>query len=117
MSNSRVASISLSADVLAWLMSRGHSQADIARMLGVSQGYISLVKSRERALTVDHLSTLADVLKLPLGAMLLQVSPPPARMNEETAALFEVTERLIRKADAAAAAIREHMTATSAKKG
>src|SRR3954447_23324297 len=117
MSNRRIASISLSADVLAWLMSRGHSQADIARMLGVSQGYISLVKSRERALTLDHLSALADAMKLPLGAMMLQVSPPPARMTPETAALFEVTERLIRKTDAAAAAIREHLAAAGAKKG
>ena len=117
MSNRRVASISLSADVLAWLMSRGHSQADIARMLGVSQGYISLVKSRERALTLDHLSALADAMKVPLGAMMLQVSPPPARMNPETAALFEVTEKLIRKADAAAAAIREHLAAAGAEEG
>src|SRR3954470_5599959 len=109
MSNRRSASISLSSDVLAWLLGRGLSQAEIARMLGVSQGYISLVKSRERALTLDHLSALADELKLPLGAMMLQVSPPPKQMNPETARLFEVTERLIRKADAVEAAIREHM--------
>src|SRR4051794_19650151 len=117
MSNRRVASISLSADVLKWLLGRGHSQADVARMLGVSQGYISLVKSRERALTLDHLSALADAMKLPLGAMMLQVSPPPRRMNAETAALFEVTEKLIRKADAAEAAIREHMAGAGVKKG
>src|SRR4051794_37405861 len=113
----RTASISLSYDVLAWLIGRGLSQADVARMLGVSEGYISLVKSRERALTLDHLSALADALKLPLGAMLLQVAPPPARMTPETAELFDVTERLIRKADQAAAAIRGHMTVASTKKG
>src|SRR2546421_12828061 len=107
MAKHRAASISLSYDVLMWLIGRGSSQADVARMLGVSEGYISLVKSRERALTVDHLSALADTLKLPLGAMLLQVSPPPARMTSETAELFEVTERLIRKADVAAGAIRK----------
>jgi transcriptional regulator with XRE-family HTH domain len=117
MAKHRAASISLSYDVLMWLIGRGSSQADVARMLGVSEGYISLVKSRERALTVDHLSALADALKLPLGAMLLQVSPPPARMTPETAELFEVTERLIRKADVAAGAIRKHLAVTGGKKG
>jgi transcriptional regulator with XRE-family HTH domain len=117
MSKRRTASISLSYDVLNWLIGRGLSQADVARMLGVSEGYISLVKSRERALTLDHLSALADTLKLPLGAMLLQVSPPPARMTPEAAELFEVSERLIRKADAAAATIRGHLAVGSTKKG
>ncbi len=117
MARERIASISLSCDVLAWLLGRGLSQADIARMLGVSQGYISLVKSRERALTLDHLSALADELKLPLGAMMLQVSPPPAQMNAETARLFDVTEKLIRKADLAAAAIQKSLDASAAKKG
>ena len=101
MSKRRTASISLSYDVLAWLISRGLSQAEIARLLDVSEGYISLVKSRERALTLDHLSALADAMKLPLGAMLLHVAPAPQRMTPETAAFFEVTEKLIRKADAA----------------
>ena len=85
-------------------------------MLGVSEGYISLVKSRERALTVDHLSALADALNLPLGAMLLQVSPPPREMTSETAELFEVTERLIRKADKAQAALLEHLSVSGKKR-
>src|SRR5437868_7112456 len=116
MAKHRPASISLSHDVLTWLISRGSSQADIARMLGVSEGYISLVKSRERALTVDHLSALADVLKLPLGAMLLQVSPPPRKsMTPETAELLDITERLIHQADKAAATMREHLEVTGKK--
>jgi transcriptional regulator with XRE-family HTH domain len=97
-------------------MERGHSQADVARMLGVSQGYISLVKSRERALTLDHLSMLADAMNVPLGALLLQVSPRPGRMNAETTALMAVTERLMRKADAVGAAIRKQLVG-SEKKG
>jgi len=74
------------------------------------------VKARERALTLDHLSALADAMNLPLGAMVLQVSPPPPNMNAETARLFEVTERLIRKTDALAAAIRKNMSETGMKK-
>src|SRR4051812_39467240 len=116
MSNRRSASISLSSDVLAWLLGRGLSQAEVARMLGVSQGYISLVKSRERALTLDHLSAVADALQVPLGAMLVQVSPQPRRGTPETAELFDVTDRLMRKADAARTAIRTHLGVTSAKK-
>jgi transcriptional regulator with XRE-family HTH domain len=105
MSKRRTASISLSHDVLTWLIGRGLSQADISRVLGVSEGYISLVKSRERALTLDHLSALADAMKLPLGAMLLQVSPPRERMTPETAELFE-----------AAAAIRGHLAVGTTKR-
>ena len=115
MAKHRVASISLSYDLLMWLIGRGSSQADIARMLGVSEGYISLVKARERALTVDHLSAVADALNLPLGAMLLQVSPPTGRMTPERAQLLEATERLIHKADAAAARIKEHISLTEKK--
>jgi transcriptional regulator with XRE-family HTH domain len=117
MSNRRSASISLSSDVLTWLLGRGLSQAEVARLLGVSQGFISLVKSRERALTLDHLSTIADALQVPLGAMLVQVSPQPRRGSAETAALFEVTGRLMGKADAAQAAIRSHLAVTPMKKG
>src|SRR4051812_4369184 len=113
----RTASISLSYDVLAWLIGRGLSQADVARMLGVSEGYISLVKSGGGALSLDLLSAPGAALKWRRGPLLLQVAPPPARMTPETAELFDVTERLIRKADQAAAAIRGHMTVASTKKG
>jgi transcriptional regulator with XRE-family HTH domain len=116
MSKRRTASISLSFEVLNWLLKRGLSQAEVARMLGVSEGYISLVKSRERALTLEHLSSVAEAIKVPLGAMLLQIAPRPANMTPETAALFDVTERLIEKADAVAAAIRGHL-AVGGKKG
>jgi transcriptional regulator with XRE-family HTH domain len=116
MSNRRTPSISLSSDVLTWLLGRGLSQADIARLLGVSQGYVSLVKSRERAFTLDHLSAVADALNLPLGAMLVQATPRPRRATPETAELFDVTERLLQKADAANAVIRRHLAAASSKK-
>ena len=94
MSNRRTLSWSLSAQVLGYLRERDFTQAEIARMLGVSESFISLVKSRERGLTLDHVESLASVLKLPLGAMLLSVSG--TKGNGEMA---RATERLIQMAD------------------
>jgi transcriptional regulator with XRE-family HTH domain len=98
--------------VLEWLLNRGHSQVDVARMLAVSQGFISLVKSRERSFTLDHLQAIADALGVPLGAMMLQATKP-VRPDPRTAELFEATERLIRKADQASELIRQNIRAKS----
>ena len=81
-------------------------------MLAVSQGFISLVKSRERSFTLDHLQAIADALGLPLGAMLLEATKPD-RPDPKTAELFEATERLIRKADQASEIIRQNLRAKS----
>jgi transcriptional regulator with XRE-family HTH domain len=100
MRDRRTASTSLSIQVLNWLLGRGYTQADVARMLGLSQGFISLVKSRERGFTVDHLSDIATALGLPLGAFMLQATKsdkPPK--DPETAALMEATDRLVLKID------------------
>ena len=94
----RTASTSLSAKVIEYLRKRGFSQADIARMLHVSEGYVSLVKQRERGLTLDHLELLAMSLSMPLGAMLLAVSKP-ARISKRDAAKFRGIDRLIRQCD------------------
>lgn len=72
----RIASTSLSAKVIDYLRKRGYSQVQIARMLHVSEGYVSLVKSRERGLTLDHLELLSMSLSVPLGALLLAVTRP-----------------------------------------
>ena len=101
MRDRRTASASLSVQVLNWVMARGHTQADIARMLGLSQGFISLVKARERCFTMDHFAEMADGIGIPLGVFLIQATAPAKRSdNPDTAALMDVTERLIRKADA-----------------
>ncbi|WP_428939832.1 helix-turn-helix domain-containing protein [Fontivita pretiosa] len=66
MRDRRSASTSLSAKIIACLTQRGHTQADIARILGVMPGFVSLVKSRERALTLDHLERIIQALSVPL---------------------------------------------------
>jgi transcriptional regulator with XRE-family HTH domain len=115
MTDRRTASSSLSVRLLAFLRDRGYTQAEVARMLGLSEGFISLVKCRERSFSLEHLQALAEALNVPLGALLLEVSQPQ-RTTPETAALMEVIEALIRKTDVARAALREHIAAV-AKRG
>ena len=77
-------------------------------MLKVSEPFISLVKSRERSFTLDHMNLLAEAMNVPLGALLLQVTERDAK-TPESRAIMQITERLIRKADAVRAAIGAHM--------
>jgi transcriptional regulator with XRE-family HTH domain len=109
-SDRRTLSSSLSGDVLQWLLSRGHTQADVARLLGVSEAFVSLVKSRERALTLDHLESLTAALGVPLGAMMIQVTERDAK-DPETRALLDATDRLLRKCDAVADKLRARLDA------
>ena len=72
---------SLSSKVIEYVCGLGHTQADVARMLNVSEGYVSLVRSGDRGLTVDHLEKLSEALAIPLGAMLVAVTEPPKEWN------------------------------------
>jgi transcriptional regulator with XRE-family HTH domain len=105
MSDRRTLSSSLSAMVVQYLLKKDYTQARIARMLGVSEGYISLVKSRERSLTLDHLERLSDWLDIPLGALLMAVSPAPKRASPEMTKFYKKVADVIAKADEARKAI------------
>ncbi len=94
----RTASTSLSAKVIEYLRKRGFKQSEIAKMLHVTEGYVSLVKQRERSLTLDHLELLALSLSLPLGAMLLAVTKP-AKESKRHKAKFAGIDRLILQCD------------------
>lgn len=102
MADRRTASSSLSAAVINYLRGNGHTQADIARMLGVSEGFVSLVKSKERSLTIDHLELLAHAMSVPLGALLIAVTEPPrgTKQSEEEKRLFDLSAKIMRQADA-----------------
>jgi transcriptional regulator with XRE-family HTH domain len=112
MADRRTASSSLSARVVEYLRRRGHSQAKIARMLGVSEGFVSLVKTKERSLTLDHIELMADKLRVPLGAFLLAVTEPPRR-KRGTARLFELSAQIMQRADAVQEAILRQPTGGS----
>jgi len=105
MSTRRTLSSSLSARVVAYLRRHGHTQVEIARMLGVSEPYISLVKSKDRGFTLDHLELLAQALSVPLGVLLMSVTPPPAKASKRVKELFEISARVIEAADATREAI------------
>jgi predicted transcriptional regulator len=94
----RILSSSLSARIIEYLLKRGHSQAKIAHMLGVSQGFVSLVKSRERGLTLDHIERLSLELSVPAGAFLLAVVKP-RKANKRAKEFFESSEKIIRMCD------------------
>ena len=115
MSNRRNLSSTLSADVIAYVRGLGHSQADIARMLGVSEGFVSLVKSRERGLTLDHLELLSQALSLPLGAMLVAVTDPPKdwKGSPQARKLIDQLADVMRQADKATDAIMRDAGASS----
>ena len=99
MPDRRTLSSSLSARVIEYLRRRGHSQARIARMLSVSEGYISLVKSKERSLTLDHLERISENIAIPLGALMVAVTPAPKTRDKRLKAFFAVSADLLARAD------------------
>jgi predicted transcriptional regulator len=94
----RILSSTLSERVIDYLRKRGHSQAKIAQMLGVSQGFVSLVKSRERGLTLDHIERLSFELSIPMGAFLLAVTKP-RKLSKRNKEFFASSEKIIKMCD------------------
>ena len=109
----RIASSSLSAQIVRYLLDQKHTQADIAEMLGVSPAFISLVKARERSLTLDHLERLSLALGVPLGALLLAVTKPAKKFSKSKRQLLDLTEELMKKTDVAREAILRDAAAAS----
>jgi transcriptional regulator with XRE-family HTH domain len=105
MSRRRQPSSLLSSRVLLYLIEEGYRQQEVAQVLGVTEGFISLVKSQQRSFTLDHLEKLAEVQGMQLGEFFIEVTRPK-KANSEAARFFPATERLLRKADAASAALR-----------
>jgi transcriptional regulator with XRE-family HTH domain len=105
MTHRRQPSSLLSSKVLSYLIKEGYRQQEVARILAVSEGFISLVKSQQRSFTLDHLERLAEAQNMQLGEFFIEVTRPK-KANSEAARFFSATERLLRKADAASAALR-----------
>ena len=97
-------SSSLSAKVIQFLRQKGYSQVKIARMLHVTEGFVSLVKSRERSLTLSHLELLSQQISIPVGALLIAVTEPRkgSAFDKE---FFAATARILKLVDNAHAAI------------
>jgi len=105
MSHRRQPSSFLSSKILSYLKEQGYRQGEIAQMLNVTEGFISLVKSQQRSFTLDHVEALAEAQNKPLGEFLIEATRPK-KIKPQSAEFFAATERLMRKADAATAALR-----------
>ncbi|MCY2951517.1 MAG: helix-turn-helix transcriptional regulator [Planctomycetota bacterium] len=68
------ASARFSAELIRQLVDSGHTQTEIAHMLGVGKSYISRVAAGQRALTIEHLATLERALRKPMALLLLEGS-------------------------------------------
>ncbi len=104
MNDRNQASSSLSAKIIAYLCERGYTQAQVARMLGVSDGFVSLVKSRERSLTISHIERLSAALSVPLGALLATATDSYAG-GADVRKFMDLSARIMEKADVAQRAI------------
>ncbi len=67
-------------------------------MLGVSQGFVSLAKSRERGLTLDHIERLSFELAIPMGAFLIAVTKP-RKVSKRNKEFFVASEKIIKMCD------------------
>ena len=105
MSHRRQPSSFLSSKILVYLIEQGYRQHEIAKILGVTEGFISLVKSQQRSFTLDHLERLVEAQNLQLGEFFIEVARPK-KADSEAARFFPATERVLRKADAASVALR-----------
>ena len=103
----RIASPGLSSKVLSYLMKRGHRQAKVDRLLGVTEGYISLVKSKQRSFTLEHLVLLADGIGMPMGEMLIQATERP-HASKKVREQMDRIAHIVRIGDKALEAIRAH---------
>lgn len=112
MSDRRTVSSSLSSRIVNYLREEGQSQVEIARLLGVSEPFISLVKSKDRSLTLDHVERLAESLNVPMGALLLAITPPPKNKKADRS-LFNLSAEVLKKADVARRAVLRGGTASS----
>jgi transcriptional regulator with XRE-family HTH domain len=82
---------------------RSMSQTQIAEVLSVDKSFVSRVRTAERDLSTHQLRQLADHLGVPLGALLIQAMPRPAKMNPDLAEIASLCERLMHLADQASA--------------
>lgn len=89
---------SLSADIINYLALRGWNQRATAKLLGVTDAYISLVRGNSRSFTVEHLEKLARTLKVPLGALIIEATKP-AKATGKVAKVMSLTEDLLRDLD------------------
>lgn len=101
---------SLSVQVLQYLRDKDYSPFEVARLLGDSESFISAVQARERGLTLDHMESLSNALKMPLGALLSAITRPHTGGGE----FVRTTDRIMEQADQVLKLIKEQSSKTKA---
>lgn len=71
-----------SSELIRQLVASGRTQTQIANMLAVTKSFISRVSAGQRALTIEHLSRLEQMLGKPIALFLLEAAPTPADSPE-----------------------------------
>src|SRR3990172_3634207 len=73
----------------------GLKQKDLARSVGTSASYLSLVESDARRVTVDLLTRLAQALKVPVELLLLEAREGEKKLSPEEHEIFDRAKRLL----------------------
>ncbi len=74
-----------STSIVRFLIEQGHTQQDLAKILGVARSFISHVANGRRNLTVTHLEALAVGYGMTLPELYLKAVPlksVPAKLRE-----------------------------------
>ena len=65
----------LSANVVKYLVGEGYTQREIARLMQVTESYISHAVKGNRNFTVTHLERLAETLEMTVPELLARATP------------------------------------------
>ncbi len=103
----RQVSSELSAQLVEYLLgSLGKTQDQLSEALEVSPTFISRVRSGERSFTLEHLELIEQLVRKPLGVILLAANPPKSP-NKETTKIQKLAMQMLREADSAIASSRK----------
>lgn len=68
--------------------SSGMKQSELARRVGVSPNYISMVETNRRVPSIELAKAIADEFGVPLGLLFLEVGPTEHQQSPEKSALL-----------------------------
>ncbi len=93
----------MSSRLVRHLLANGHTAQGLAEALGLGKSFISLVKSGERSLRLEHLQQIERLTGTPLPLLLLQVHdkgavPEPLRKSYRLLNEFLGRSRQLREA-------------------
>jgi transcriptional regulator with XRE-family HTH domain len=105
----QASSTKLSARVIRYLVNKGFTQDQIAKGIGLSPSMISHVLGERKALSLDSLHRVEEMLGMQLGAIILAVTLDDAKPNPKLAPFQKAFRKFLESADRARAAIKEHL--------